>query len=75
MRRPHADFHWSKPIVFKHESMLGNAPARRLFDLVAESRVTEGPACSYADYAIKFDETLLPEGVSVQVYDEIPACI
>ena len=64
-----------KLIVFKHESMLGNAPARRLFDLVTEGRVTEGPARSYADYAIKFDETLLPEGVSVQVYDEIPARI
>ncbi len=64
-----------KLIVFKHESMLGNAPARRLFDLVTEGRATEGPARSYADYVIEFDEASLPEGVSVQMYDEIPARI
>lgn len=61
-----------KLILFKHDSLLGNAPAHRLFDLVSVHRVTEGPARSYNDYAIEFDETSLPEGVSALVYDEFP---
>lgn len=60
-----------KLIVFKHDSMLGNAPAHRLFDLVSARRVTDGPARRYGDYAIEIDEAAVPEGVSVEVYDEL----
>lgn len=60
-----------KLVLFKHDSILGNAPAHRLFDLVSVHRVTEGPARSYEDYAIEIDEASLPEGVSVSVFDEL----
>lgn len=60
-----------KLVLFKHDSILGNAPAHRLFDLVSAHRVTEGPARSYEDYAIEIDEESLPEGVSVSVFDEL----
>ncbi|HWR24063.1 MAG TPA: type I-C CRISPR-associated protein Cas7/Csd2 [Feifaniaceae bacterium] len=53
-------------IVFKHESELGNAPAHKLFDLVAVNR-REGapsPARGYADYEVKIDLDALPQNVS-----------
>ena len=42
-----------KLFVFRHEKRMGNAPAQALFDLVQCRRVTEGPARSFADYAIE----------------------
>lgn len=42
-----------KLFVFRHEKRMGNAPAQALFDLVQCRRVTDGPARSFADYAIE----------------------
>lgn len=57
-----------KLVLFKHESMLGNASARSLFDLVAERRVGEGSARHYSDYEILLPSTdQLPEGVEMRV--------
>ncbi len=53
-------------IVFKHDSELGNAPAHKLFDLVAVNR-REGvpsPTRSYADYEVKIDLDALPQSVT-----------
>ena len=52
-------------IVFKHDSELGNAPAYKLFELVAVQRRNgvDVPR-AYADYAVSVDESRLPEGVT-----------
>lgn len=54
-------------IIFKHESMLGNAPAHKLFDRVKVARATDvvKPARSFEDYEIRVDEQKLPIGVSL----------
>lgn len=68
-----------KLIVFRHDSMLGNAPAHRLFDLVQIGRNVDGefrnlddrglsnlpPARKFGDYIVRVDEASLPEGVTV----------
>ena len=52
-------------IVFKHNSELGNAPAYKLFELVAVQRRNgvDAPR-AYADYSVSVDESRLPEGVT-----------
>ena len=57
-----------KLFVFKHESMLGNAPAHQLFDLVNVERKTDAsmPARSFGDYAVIMKSTDVPNGVSVE---------
>jgi len=57
-----------KLIVFKHDSVLGNAPAHKLFDLVKVARATDAsaPARSFSDYAVSVDTTGLPKGVSLE---------
>lgn len=54
-------------IIFKHDSMLGNAPAHKLFDRVKVNRVTDAakPARSFEDYEVRVDEKKLPAGVSL----------
>nr|MBA3482734.1 type I CRISPR-associated protein Cas7 [Pirellulales bacterium] len=57
--------------VFEHESLLGNAPATKLFDLVTALRVdgNDGayrPARCVRDYDIVIDESNLPAGISVR---------
>ncbi|NLX57647.1 MAG: type I-C CRISPR-associated protein Cas7/Csd2 [Phycisphaerae bacterium] len=53
-------------IAFEHESMLGNAPAHRLFERVAVSRKDETrPARKFTDYEVTLDEADLPAGVKV----------
>jgi CRISPR-associated protein Csd2 len=68
-----------KLIVFKHGSVLGNAPAHALFDRVKVGRVVDGafrnlddqglgnlpPARKFADYAVTIDRADLPEGVEI----------
>lgn len=54
-----------KLFVFRHEKRMGNAPAQALFDLVQCRRVTEGPARSFADYAIEVRGDC-PSGVSLE---------
>ena len=53
-------------IVFKHDSMLGSAPAHKLFDLVAVDRANgDGPARSFDDYKVTIDQSNLPQGVEI----------
>jgi CRISPR-associated protein Csd2 len=62
-------------IIFKHDSVLGNAPASKLFGLVSAERTDEGPARSFSDYEIKVDTASVPEGVDVKVVDSIAPSI
>jgi CRISPR-associated protein Csd2 len=53
-----------KLILFQHESVLGNAPAHRLFELVAVTPNHEGrPARSFTDYTVTIGSP--PAGVKV----------
>jgi CRISPR-associated protein Csd2 len=54
-----------KLIVFKHDSMLGNAPANKLFDLVKINKVCEGVPRSFKDYDVTIDGEI-PQGVTVE---------
>lgn len=42
-------------VVFEHATALGNKPAHELFERVTWKRMTEGPARSFADYALFLD--------------------
>ncbi len=54
-------------IAFKHDSVLGNASANKLFDLVkVERNDTTVPARSFADYEITIDNDHLPAGVTIE---------
>jgi CRISPR-associated protein Csd2 len=53
-----------KLIVFQHNSMLGNAPANKLFDRVKIEKTTEIPR-SFSDYCVTIDRDNLPEGVKI----------
>ena len=56
-----------KLIVFKHNSILGNAAANRLFDLVKVERKDKSvPARSFADYDVTIDKDNLPAGVTIE---------
>ena len=55
-----------KLIVFKHDSVLGNAPANKLFDLVKVARVCDGAPRSFNDYTVTIDMAGLPANVTVQ---------
>ena len=55
-----------KLIVFKHDSMLGNAPANKLFDLVKVERKTENAPRSFSDYNVTIDKQGVPTGVDVK---------
>lgn len=56
-----------KLIVFKHNSVLGNAPANKLFDLVKVGRKDESkPARSFADYEVAIAKDNLPAGVTIE---------
>ena len=55
-------------IIFKHGSLLGNAPAHKLFDAVTVQPLDGAkPARSFADYKdnIKVDHAAIPQGVEV----------
>ncbi len=52
-------------IVFRHDSILGNAPSYKLFDTVTVERKNPGdPARKYGDYTVTVDTAALPDGVS-----------
>ena len=52
-------------VVFEHESMLGNAPAHRLFERVNITRKDlASPARAYSDYSVIIDKENLPPGVT-----------
>jgi len=57
-----------KLIVFKHDSILGNLPAHKLFDTVQVTRVNgekDTPATAYSDYEITINKENL-KGVTVE---------
>ena len=54
-----------KLIVFKHDSVLGNAPANKLFDLVKVEKVCDGAPRSFCDYTVTIDKEGLPANVTV----------
>jgi len=55
-----------KLIVFKHDSMLGNAPANKLFDLVKVEKKCDGAPRKFEDYQVIIDKDKLPVGVTVE---------
>ena len=55
-----------KLIVFKHDSMLGNAPANKLFDLVKVQKKCDGAPRKFADYEVTIDRDNLPAGVTIE---------
>ena len=55
-----------KLIVFKHDSVLGNAPANKLFDLVKVKKVCDGAPRSFSDYSVTIDKAGLPANVTVE---------
>jgi len=56
-----------KLIVFKHESVLGNAPANKLFDLVKIEKVCNGAPRKFEDYKVyEIEKDKLPAGVTVE---------
>lgn len=55
-----------KLVVFKHDSVLGNAPANKLFDLVKVEKNTDSAPRSFKDYNVTIDKDALPSGVTVE---------
>lgn len=55
-----------KLIVFKHDSVLGNAPANKLFDLVTVEKKCEGAPRAFSDYIVTIDKDALPTGVTIE---------
>lgn len=51
-------------IIFRHNSIYGNAPAFKLFDAVRVENITDGPARSFRDYKVTIDEDAIPDGVT-----------
>lgn len=55
-----------KLIIFKHDSMLGNAPAHKLFESIKVERMDDRkPPRSFNDYRVVIDKTDIPEGVTL----------
>lgn len=55
-----------KLVVFKHQSMLGNAPAHKLFERVtAKRKGSVEVARAFSDYDVVVDKSGLPSGVEV----------
>ena len=55
-----------KLIVFKHESVLGNAPANKLFDCVKVEKICDGAPRRFGDYEVTIDKVDLPAGVTIE---------
>lgn len=55
-----------KLIVFKHESVLGNAPANKLFDRVRIEKKCDGAPRKFSDYEVTIDDKNLPAGISIE---------
>ena len=53
-----------KLVVFKHESVLGNAPANKLFDLIKVEKKVATPR-SFTDYVVTIDKNQCPTGVTI----------
>ena len=55
-----------KLIVFRHDSILGNAPANKLFDHVKIEKNTDNPPRAFGDYTVTIDKNAIPTGVTVE---------
>ena len=55
-----------KLIVFKHDSVLGNAPANKLFDLVKIEKKCDGAPRKFDDYKVNIDTDNCPSGVCIE---------
>ena len=55
-----------KLIVFKHDSILGNAPANKLFNLVNVEKTCIGAPRKFEDYKVTIDSQNLPSGVTFE---------
>jgi len=55
-----------KLIVFKHDSVLGNAPANKLFDLVKVEKKCDGAPRKFGDYEVSIDRANFPSGVTIE---------
>lgn len=55
-----------KLIVFKHDSVLGNAPANKLFDRVKVKKNCTGSPRSFSDYTVTINKENMPENVTVE---------
>lgn len=55
-----------KLIVFKHDSVLGNAPANKLFDLVKVEKNCLSAPRSFKDYTVAVNEDAIPSGVHIE---------
>jgi CRISPR-associated protein Csd2 len=53
-------------VLFRHDSMLGNAPAHRLFERVTLKRKdSDKPSRQFSDYEVVVDSANLPAGISL----------
>ena len=55
-----------KLIVFKPDSILGNAPANKLFELVKVEKVCDGAPRSFIDYSVTIDKENAPSNVTIE---------
>lgn len=55
-----------KLIAFRHDSMLGNAPANKLFDLVKVEKVCDGAPRTFSDYSVSIDKDNVPANIVVE---------
>ena len=53
--------------VFKHDSVLGNAPATKLLEMVKVDKNEDVPAREFSDYTVSIDESSVPQGVSLEI--------
>ena len=54
-----------KLIVFKHDSVLGNAPANKLFELVKVNKTGNGVPRCFEDYKVTIEKDNCPAGVTI----------
>ena len=55
-----------KLVIFKHQSALGDAPSRSLFDRVkVEKKQKDEPARDFSDYTITINRDHLPSGIEI----------
>lgn len=55
-----------KLIVFKHESVLGNAPANKLFERIKVEKTCSGAPRKFEDYKVTINEDNLSNGVTIE---------
>jgi len=54
-------------VAFKHDSIMGNAPAHTLLSRLKVTRdASNKPARAYTDYEVSLDEANMPKGVNIQ---------